>query len=334
MIDRISNILESLEVEGDRAAQVPERIYRALGASAIGVRAGYLPAQRTLELLIEVPKKWSGYSAIPEWRGMGYELLALRLPPREEAAHLRLYLLEPEHRDVFLLVCEDVVSALEGITDSVLRVEAVESCLLRWRRFFQRSGPEGLSTEGQLGLIAELIWLGKMINGAVDSLRAVKSWKGCERRYHDFDFNGHVVEVKSTRTKEPKTVAISSERQLDDSGLNSLHLYVLSLLEIEAADITLPVCVQSVKTLLDASPAAAALFHEKLISAGYLDRDEVKYSKSYVVKDESLYRVTGKFPRIIEVPPGVGALKYRVILSACEPFREETDPYMKGLSGC
>ena len=332
MTDRISAIMESLEAEGKNAVQAPERLYRALGASAVGVRAGYIPMLDILELLIEIPAQWSGNSVIPEWRGMGHEVIALGLPPREDASHLRLYLLEPEHREVFLLVCEDIVSALEGITDTEIRLEKFESCLLRWRRFFECCGPQGLSIERQLGLIAELTWLQRVIEAGVNPYRAVNSWKGCERGYHDFDIQGHVIEVKSTRTKEPKSVAISSERQLDNRGLQSLHLYVLSLFETETADTTLPRCVESVKSLMGNSFAATALFREKLISAGYLDRDGFRYSKAYVIKDESLFHVKGDFPRITDVPSGVAALKYRIILSNCEPFREATDLYLNELS--
>ena len=247
-----------LEREAAQLRLPSERLYRALGDSAIGIRAGYIPSLEMLELLIEVPCDWSGESVIPEWRGMGHEVVILHLPPRVEAHHLRLFLVSPEHQEVFMAVCEDLVAALEGITEPVQRVREIEICLLRWRRFFERSGLEGLSVEMQQGLFAELTWLLRLIEADVDPSKAVAAWKGCERGYYDFDLAGRVIEVKSTRTKEPKSVTISNERQLDDRGLKSLHLYALVIHEAEGSGITLPERVECLRSALAQAPAALA----------------------------------------------------------------------------
>lgn len=328
-----TSIWEELELEGKKKDNQAERLFRALGASAVGIRASYLPRKDELELLIEVPTSWSGHSVIPKWRGMGQEIIELSLPPRLNARHLRLFLVSKDDREIFLMICESIVAAIDGITCDFLRMKEIEICLLRWRNFFERSGTDGLSIEMQQGLFAELIWLGGLLKSGVDPLRAVLSWKGCERGYHDFDFDGFVVEVKSTKTKEPLSVLISDERQLDENGLLSLHLYVISVQFAGNGGMTLADVVKELLLALNVHPAASDLFQKKLLSAGFLDQHADLYKQQLIIKSENFYQVTKEFPRIISTPPGVGDLRYRVFLAACEAFRASIDQYLNNLQG-
>lgn len=331
MKKNLASILEDLKRDGRRKAPQVERLYRALGDTAIGIRAGYLPHQDILELLIEVPLGWSGETVMPEWRGMRNEVVPLRIPPREDAFHLRLYLISPEHLDVFLAVCEDLVAAIENIPEAVPRVGEIEACLLRWRRFFEHYGPGGLSIDMQQGLFAELTFLNRVLMAGIVSSTAISAWKGCEGGYYDFDFEGHVLEVKSTRTKEPRNVTISNEKQLDDQGVKSLHLYVLGIQILEGGGVTLPEHVDSLRSSLANTPAALEAFERKLSRAGYFDRDAKNYKKCFVVKAEDFYRVFDGFPRLTMLPTGIGNLRYSLFLSACESFREDIERYILAL---
>lgn len=332
MKEAVASVWQDLEREGQRRVFPAERLYRALGADAIGIRASYLPGQNILELLIEVPRGWAGDSVIPQWRGMGHEVLNLELPPRKEARHLRLFLVSAEHRKVFLMVCEDLVAAIEGITDASFRVREIEICLLRWKLFFEKHGQEGLSIEMQQGLFAELMWLKRLLDADADPLKAVMAWKGCTRGYHDFEYNGKVVEVKSSRTKEPRNVTVNNERQLDDTGLRSLHLYVLSVHMVDNGGMTLPELTGSVKAGLTGAPSALTEFRNKLVNAGYLDIDADRYTTQLIIKSEDFYQVIEGFPRITSVPLGVGDLRYKVFLSACESFRVDLKDYLAELT--
>lgn len=314
---------EALEEKAATVSGPTERLYTALGVSAVGVRAAYLPGKGTRELLVEVPTGWSAEPVLPEWRGLEYAVIDLSLAPRRDARHLRLASASTDHHDVFGLLADDLVASLEGVTSAPLRVEALERCLLRWRRFFDRTGPEGLTSGQQQGLFAELVWLQHLLEAGVRPERVVASWKGAERGYHDFDLEGEVVEVKSTRTKEPRGVTVNNERQLDDRGLQSLHLYVLSLHEVDGGGESLPERVSAVRSALSAAPAALAALEHALVSAGYLDRDAARYTARRLIRHEDLYRVSEGFPRIVGVPPGVGGLQYRVTLGSCEPFRAD-----------
>jgi hypothetical protein len=326
-----SAIWDELEREGREQPETRTRLYRALGESAVGIRAGYLPGKDMIELLIEVPDSWSEANVIPAWRGMGYEIVELALPPRRDALQLRLFLMDQEHREIFKMICKDIVACLEGITSAEVRVKGIEICLLRWRRFFEKAGTDGLSIEMQQGLFAELRWLNCLMRAGIHPIIAVESWKGCERAYHDFDIKGNVVEVKSTRSKEPLSVLISNERQLDDLGLESLHLYTLGIHVADGGGLALPAMVETLRSTLVSSPTAKALLKGKLLSAGYIEHHASLYTKHFIIKSENLYRVTNGFPRITVLPAGVGSLNYRVSLPACEQFRVSIKDFLMKL---
>lgn len=328
MAASVAEIWKLLEREATQQPHSAERVYRALGASAVGVRAGYLPASRVLELLIEVPGDWPSEPMMPAWRGMGHEVVALALPPRISAQHLRLFSVGSEYHDVFILVCDDLVEALEGVSDVVMRMDEIENWLVRWRSFFERSGMQGLSAAQQQGLFAELTWLHHLLQANISPVHAVTAWKGCERAYHDFDLEGRVIEVKCTRTKEPRSVFINNERQLDNNGLKSLHLFVVSVHEIADGGITLPDMVETVRASLRGSNEALVRYRNGLTSAGYLERDAKRYTQQRIVKAEDLFEVVEGFPRITRVPPGIGDVSYRLFLGSCEPHRAELSEYL------
>ena len=86
--------------------------------------------------------------------------------------------------------------------------------------------------------------------------------------------------MKTTISKEPRKISVSSEKQLDDVDLKSLALVVLTLNEVESGGISLPNVVATVRQLLETDGKAGSIFESSLIEAGYLDSDADKYSKT------------------------------------------------------
>ena len=184
------------------------------------------------------------------------------------------------NRDIFVTVCADLVQALDGCLTNESRRSEIADFLTRWSRFFERYGQEGLSSEEQRGLYGELRWLQHMVHAGIEPLAAVNSWKGCRRTYHDYEANGHVVEVKTTMTKEPRKVQINNERQLDGRGLNSLYLFVLTLTNSGGGGETLHALVQSLRGIFSGKPVAYT-FEHSLREAGYLDIHVHLYNNNY-----------------------------------------------------
>lgn len=323
-------LLESVQDSGNHG----NRVLRALGSTAEGVRASVNPETRELELLIEVPANWKETAPdLPKWRGMGFEIISLSLRPRVENHQLVLSLRDQQQESVFLAYCADLVSNMEGITAAEERVLRVNDSIARWGRFFQKCGSDGLKIEQQAGLFGELIWFEQMIDCGLGLEKVVQSWKGCEGNFHDYDFEGKVVEVKTSMTKEPQQIIINNERQLDERRLLSLHLFFVALRKTEGGGATLHMKVEQIREKISHSPSVRLRFNDCLINSGYLDNDARLYKSHFVVKEELLFEVKNEFPRIVDTHDGIGSLEYGVLISSCRSFDVKISDYLDSLGG-
>ena len=301
-----------------------EGVYRRLDLEhETGIRMAVLSPGRTWSILIEINPDDESVLLPPRWRGMGFKILPLA-GPEPGMKHICLYVDTPDHRPVFTALCSDIIRTLESSERSA-RVRNLQECFHRWARFFEKWGQEGMTLERQRGLLGELVFLDTLLNRVQSLLAAVSTWKGCTGGIHDFVWRDRAVEVKTTMSKEPRRVSVSSERQLDDTGLGSLSLFVLTLQEMEARAMSLPEAVENVRRRLKKDTNAASIFEEGLISAGYVDSDADKYLKRYAIRKTEAFRVQEGFPRIITVSSGVGDLKYSVAVSACGSYAMTTD---------
>ncbi|AKC84050.1 hypothetical protein IMCC26134_09475 [Verrucomicrobia bacterium IMCC26134] len=152
---------------------------------------------------------------------------------------------------------------------------------------------------------------------------AVAGWKGPVGAHQDFQYPGAWIEVKTTLAKQPHTVRIASERQLDDTHAPALFLHVLMLETHEGGAATLPALVAQLRATLTPWPAAREAVEEALLAARYLDSHAPRYAATgYAVRQADTFRVGAGFPRIIEadLPPGVGDASYQLSLAACAAF--------------
>jgi len=326
---------EELEETSPPDTGIYQRTYRRLDLEKeTGVRLGCVSPGVIWELLVEAGSSGEVFSIeFPQWKGMDFEVLSLDVP-REGTKHIRLSLEQHENRAIFVAVCADLVTGLNGCITNGSRRREITDFLARWSSFFDRHGLEGLSSEEQRGLYGELWWLRKLVRAGIDPTIAVASWKGCERSYQDFDIVGRAVEVKTTMMKEPRKVQISSERQLDNRGLLSLHLYVLTITKAGAGGETLPDLIQSLRAIFLQSPVTVTYAFEKsLRKAGYLEIHSYLYKTVYAPMREDFFQVAEGFPRITNIPQGLGDLHYTVVLAACADFECELSEYLCLIKG-
>ena len=148
---------------------------------------------------------------------------------------------------------------------------------------------------------------------------AVTAWHGPLGSPKDFEVGRLAIEVKTRRGGATPSVAIASEDQLDESGVDSLFLFVIDL-DQAPADATGAMTVRNVadrlrQRLFSLDPAAADVFDTLLSAAGIRPEDD--YSDSHWLEGLSrLYLVTGEFPRIArtEVRSGVSHVRYAISL--------------------
>lgn len=235
--------------------------------------------------------------------------------------HAGVILAEARFADVFDALSVDLARRVEDAADSASAVLALLGQIARWQRFLA-SAREGLEPAAQRGLWGELHCLHNRLLPALGGA-AVVGWKGPTGAHQDFQFPSAWIEVKTTLSKQPQTVRITSERQLDETFAPALFLHVLMLETQEGGQATLPALVAQVRSALGAWPTAREPFEEALLAVGYLDRHAPRYAGvGYAVRQADDFRVGPEFPRIIEadLPVGVGDASYQLSLAACAGF--------------
>jgi hypothetical protein len=280
-------------------------------------------AHRKRYLMVRMADDWDeDTTGFPRWKGA--RIGPLRGSERP-VPHRFLVVEQGEESpaDVFEVLVADVVdAALSRQPGEDLRA-VVATRLDRWKAFFEERGLAGLGPEAQQGLFGELWFLREHLAPKVGFPAAVSAWDVTHRAVHDFQFPLHAFEVKTSSAKQHQRFHVASERQLDTTGLDSLHVVVVSLSLLQAGGETLPGLVATIRASLVADPQTARLFEDKLLDEGYIETHADLYKTGYAFRSIRTYRVGPGFPRVLEsdLKPGVGDVTYSVMLSACEAFK-------------
>jgi hypothetical protein len=237
---------------------------------------------------------------------------------------LLILLLNKQHKDIFSTLCEDLIFGVSEVSTELTLVEKILERLAKWQSLFEKIGKQGLSDEVQRGLYGEIYFLRFFLSSVSDKNYCVKSWLGPEKSIQDFQYSNWAVEVKTTHGKNHQKIHISNERQLDDTIIEKIFLYHLSLDVRFGNGESLNVLIEDVSELLSDNTIASNLFKLKLLESGYYDIHKPLYDeRGYSIRQENLYRVSGNFPRITEnkIPIGVGDVRYSIVLSESEEWR-------------
>lgn len=246
------------------------------------------------------------------------------------ALTLKIALLEERFAGMFSQVVADLVDvAASELSESAAAAACIQR-LERWQRFLERAGDAGLGREAQQGLYGELWFLRERLLPMTSASIAVNAWMGPSGAAQDFQLRECAIEVKTTATTEPRGVLISNERQLDDSGLHALFLFVLAVEVRHGAGETLNELVSELRRILSqqADIVSQDRFEECLLEVGYLQAHAPRYAETgYTIQEASLFRVQSGFPRITgaDLNPGVGEVRYAIAVSACRPFATNND---------
>lgn len=237
---------------------------------------------------------------------------------------LLILLLNKKHKDIFSTLCEDLIFGVSEVNTEQVLVEKLLERLAKWQSLFEKVGKQGLTDEAQRGLYGEVYFLREFLNNTEDKNYCLKSWLGSESAIQDFQYSNWAVEVKTTHGNNHQKIHITSERQLDDSIIEKIFLFHLSLdIRVDNGE-SLNAIIEDVLESLRDSTMASNLFKLKLLESGYYDIHKPLYeNRGYNIRQENIYRVTGNFPRITEaiIPVGVGDVKYSIVLSESEEWR-------------
>ena len=329
MTEDLDTIWPSLIKEVNSSRHEKSLLLRRLQGIGLHIGIDLSSGQRIVVLEIRSSDSIN-INEFPKWSGI--ELFIRGLDDNREAIVLRL--VDKEGTIIFDALIKDINNSLADEKNLENALECFKECLNDWSEFFKRYGYSGLGPESQRGLYGELFFLKKYVLANTDIIDGINYWRGHSRKFQDFSFPNGNVEIKTTIKKEHKTVIITSEKQLDDAGLISLYLCCLALNVTEDKGRSLPSIIKDIRQFISTTPNALRLFNKFLQDAGYLDEHEKNYENSgYIVKDEHFFKITEGFPRIIDLPVGVGDIHYTVVLSACKDFEANINEAVKNLLG-
>lgn len=250
---------------------------------------------------------------IPKCRGVRLIHEVTTSTPRRTI--LRVMLEDSRLIEIFAILSADLVDAVRSETSPAAALRRCIDRLSMWQGLFERLPAEGLSDEAQRGLFGELAVLEGALLEAIGKLEAVTAWTGPDPANQDFVHDGVAFEVKTSLAKRHARLAIANERQLDERPHRLLLLVYVRLDESVAGGLTLPALVERCRARLQDDIAAARLFDDRLVAAGYLDVHAELYGGSWRVSAMRFFRVEGEFPRLTDanLPAGVGDIRYSIV---------------------
>jgi hypothetical protein len=240
---------------------------------------------------------------------------------------LQVVLTAGDLREVFNPLVTDVAETARAAGTPKEALTAAVDRFERWQELLRTVGRDGLGAEARRGLYGELVVLEHVLD-ALPQVTAVESWAGPTGANQDFQLPRAAIEVKSSAAKQPRSVRVASERQLDDTGVPRLLLCLVSLDERRGGSgESLNARVRKLRERLTEAPAKAR-FDRLLIQAGYLPSHHAMYDEPrYTLRETCFWQVRDKFPRLAEsaLPEGVSDCTYQVSLTGLDAYRVLVD---------
>lgn len=268
-------------------------------------------------------------SDCPNWEGTEIEIKNIS----HDQKAITIKLLDTEFLDIFNSLTSDLYANLIKADDNIDAVQVFVYTLNKWNEFFKKFGVKILTEQRQRGIYGELYFLKNHVMPFCSDRDALSAWYGHSSKHQDFSFSHGNVEIKTTIRKQHKKVAISNEKQLDNTGMENLFLYCITLNQDMNSGQSLPELVYEIRERFLVTPNAEYIFNEYLLRTGYLDEHEKYYSKNrYIFKKEYMFRVDEGFPCITDPPEGIGDVKYSIVISSCVDFNKDIQESMEVLT--
>ena len=237
---------------------------------------------------------------------------------------LTIQLFTDPNKDIFAYLCGNLIETIEKCETEAKAIKLVLNRLEKWKTMFSKGASDGLSITEQQGLYGELMYLHKLVlRGIFSYIDTLKIWVGADKAMRDFQGKDWAVEAKTISINNADQITINGERQLDETLLDKLYLYHLSVEASRMNGQTLNDKVDELRSLFSDDKAALNIFNAKLMEAGYFDHHRELYrERCYKIRKESIYVIDDSFPRIkeSELRDGVSNTVYSINVSTCAEY--------------
>jgi len=284
----------------------------------IFVAVDHESAPHLLVALPETPPRFS------DDRSRGIQAVAhrLRVEDRPEQPFLDVRCSDISGAEMFRTVSVEIVDAVRA---GVPAVEAVETTLARWRRFWGNVPESGLTLDQVRGLFGELWFLSFWL--LPHNAGHVRHWRGPEGSRHDFQWPGRAVESKTTNSVRGHVHRINGLDQLVPPDGGALFIYSLRVRDEPSSSNSLATLVTRIHEQIRGDASLSDRFDLGLARAGYSPAHADRYRDlRFFVVDERLYQVAAEFPRLTPaifiqgVPNGVERIDYDLNLGGADRF--------------
>jgi hypothetical protein len=97
-----------------------------------------------------------------------------------ERNYLIFKLLNTEHRDIFSVLCEDLILSVAPLKSEEKILKELINRFEKWKSLFDKVSSHGLSPEEQRGLFGELFLLKKLLIHLTKKALFLSSWVGAD----------------------------------------------------------------------------------------------------------------------------------------------------------
>ncbi|WP_170108809.1 PD-(D/E)XK motif protein [Spirosoma oryzae] len=314
------------EINEDSLTNPDQRIARKVpqqGFFSMFFATDFAQHLRFLYILVEPGSNISS-SSLPTFRGLDVKVATITLGSHRNARFLVFAQAVPQTDNIFEAVISDICDRIGSLTDSGMFEETLTNILAEWKLFFDKGSEEILSEAAQKGLFGELSFLKDYMFSRYSIAEAVSAWTGPERTNHDYQLpNGVAVEIKTTAGQQHRKFTVTSEKQLDETGLNALFVVLYSVfVHVNRPDLSLPVLISEIKSALHTDTITLLQFELKLARYGYNVESADQYSLGFSRAGLTILQISEGFPRLLrtDIPEAIGDLSYSVAISGCRDF--------------
>jgi hypothetical protein len=323
MNSRINEIWTILGKTGNLREGIERIRYAEAGPAAIYI--GYKTPEMFPVFSLSIPKKdLIRIASTTNYRSLRLDITADEI--KKDNVFINLLLTEKELTGVFNILIDDFIYQLNNAEGHDEQVRVFFDHFFKWQKLFDDIPAGVLSEEARRGLFGELVFLKKWIENENSPEVCLNGWQGPDKAVHDFKYGMTAVEVKSTVSTSHQKLQINNERQLDDSHLNNLFVFYLSLDQRYTAGLTLENLIAEIYESMGNDYHLCRLLDLKLILSGYFEHNSEDYADTgYFIREARFFKVADGFPCIREhdLHAGIGEVKYTVSIDVLSSFETE-----------
>lgn len=190
--------------------------------------------------------------------------------------------------------------------------------LKQWSGFLKPKR-DGLSDEEHLGLWGELYVVNKFYQKCYSPIRTVEAYIGPEGGAQDIEGLDFVLEVKTTKSKTPKNLIISSLEQID----SRCNEQAICLLRVDRSEdgLSLSDLISGIEGYLRTDLDALVLFRKK-VNEIVSRATEVQLASKLIMIEDRCWETRKPFPalRRSETPQEIIKANYSISIAAISEF--------------